>query len=46
MRVLLLAAALLFAVASTANAKDYCDRYAYGSPEWWNCVAQDRETGD
>lgn len=37
---------LLVALAiSQAEASDYCDRYRFGSPEWWNCVAQDRETG-
>jgi hypothetical protein len=35
----------LFLVTSPAIAADYCDRYRFGSPEWWNCTAQDRETG-
>ena len=37
--------ALLTALAGSTNAAELCDKYKYGSPEWWNCVTQDRETG-
>jgi hypothetical protein len=36
---------LLLAATPQGAAADYCDRYTFGSPEWWDCIAQDRETG-
>jgi hypothetical protein len=43
----LIMTALVLATVTTAPARatEYCDRFKFGSPEWWNCTAQDRETG-
>lgn len=45
LRLITTAFVLIAIVAAQAHAADYCDRYKFGSPEWWNCIAQDRETG-
>ena len=46
MRRLVTTTLLLLALTTTqAEATDYYDRYIFGSPEWWNWVAQDRKTG-
>jgi hypothetical protein len=44
-RTALIILTILFLATSSAVADDYCDRYPFGSPEWWNCKANDHETG-
>lgn len=30
---------VMLAVSSQANAYAVCDRYKYGSQDWWNCMS-------
>ena len=36
---IILAAALALSLSGTGSLADYCDRYPFGSQEWWNCKA-------
>ena len=41
----LAAVAVLSILASAASHADYCDRYKFGSPEWWECTTDERSPG-
>lgn len=32
-----LAVLVFFSLVPIATADDYCDKYKFGSPEWWSC---------
>jgi hypothetical protein len=34
---ILIGALIFFIMASVSNATPYCDKYRFGSPEWWTC---------
>ena len=44
LRVFVMAAALSILAASDSQAS-YCDRYKFGSPEWWECSTDERSPG-
>ncbi|MFY0614672.1 MAG: hypothetical protein JXQ99_24285 [Hyphomicrobiaceae bacterium] len=37
-----LAVLIYLSLVPIATADDYCDKYKFGSPEWWSCRQNER----
>jgi hypothetical protein len=41
---ILITALILLSMASVSSATPYCEKYRFGSPEWWTCEQGQRGT--
>jgi len=39
---ILIAALMVLSMVGVSNATPYCDKYRFGSPEWWTCEQSQR----